>query len=84
MLHEIGGRIIGNCIKQASAQRYARRLIKRVNRNEEGAEVHKQKTRTGLIKVSGLRHKKENQSDPRFAWFMFYRIYRIYIDIKNN
>ena len=37
-LHDVGGPIVGNCIKPSSAQRYDRRLIQRVNRKKEGAE----------------------------------------------
>ena len=38
VLHGVGGKSIGNDIKPASAQRYTRRLIQRVNINEEGSE----------------------------------------------
>ena len=37
VLHYVGRKIIDNGIKPSSAQKYARRLIQRVNRNEEGA-----------------------------------------------
>ena len=37
VLHDVGRKIIDNGIKPSSAQKYARRLIQRVNRNEEGA-----------------------------------------------
>ena len=47
VLHDIGGRIIGNCIKIASEQMYACRLIQCVNRNEEVVEGHKQKREQG-------------------------------------
>ena len=84
VLHEVGGRIIGNGIKLSSAQKYACRLIQRVNRNEEGAEGQKQIKITGMIKVLGLSHRRANQSDPRLTWFMFNRIYCMYSDINNN
>ena len=42
VLHDGGGRIIGNIIKPSSAQRYDRISIQRVNINEEGAEGQKQ------------------------------------------
>ena len=84
VLHEVDGKIIGNEIKPASAQRYAHRLIKRLNINEEGEEGQKLRTRTGLIKVSGLSHKRSKKSDPRLTWFMFHKIYCIYSDIKNK
>ena len=51
VIHEGGVKIITNVIKSESAQRYAHRLIQRVNRNEEGAEVQKQRTRTGPITI---------------------------------
>ena len=54
MLHYIGKRIIGNGIKPSSAQSYFRRLIKRVNGEEEGEEGQKQRTITGMINVLGL------------------------------
>ena len=37
-----------------------------------------------MIKISGLSHKRENQSNPRLAWFMFHKIYRTYSDINNK
>ena len=37
-----------------------------------------------MIKVSGLIHKRENQSDTRLAWFMFQSIYCMYCDINNK
>ena len=49
VLHDLGRQIMVNFSKPSSAQRYARRLIQRVNRNEEGAEVQKRKTRAGMI-----------------------------------
>ena len=41
VLHVIGQLIISNSIKPESAQRHARILIQRVNRNDEGAEGQK-------------------------------------------
>ena len=40
-----------------------------------------QKTRTGMIKVFGLRDKRENLSDTRIYWFVLQKIYHMYIDI---
>ena len=40
--------------------------------------------RTGMIQISGLSHKRINQSDPMIAWWMFHRIYCMYSDIKNK
>ena len=84
MLHDVAGRITSNVIKPASEKRYAHRLIQCANRNQEGAEGNKRRTRTGLIKVLGLIQKRKNQSDPRLAWFMLHKIYRMYSDIKNK
>ena len=40
--------------------------------------------RTGMIKVSGLIHKRIKKSDPWLAWFMLHKIYRMYSDIKKK
>ena len=37
-----------------------------------------------MIKVLVLIYKRENQSDPRLAWFIFHKIYLMYSDIKNK
>ena len=63
---------------------YLCRLIKLVNIYKEGAEGQKRRTRTGMIKVLGLSHKRGKKSDPRLAWFMFHKIYCMYSDIKNK
>ena len=84
VLHDVGVWIVINDIKPLSAQRYACRLIQRVNINKEISEVQKRRTITGMIKVFGLNHKKENKSDPRIGWFMFHNIYRMYSDIKKK
>ena len=39
---------------------------------------------TGMIKFSGLVHKRENKYDPRLAWFMFHKIYLMYSDRNNK
>ena len=36
------------------------------------------KIRAGMIKVLGLIHKSEKQSDTRLDWFMFQNIYNMY------
>ena len=84
VLHAIGGKIVGNCIKPPSSQMYARRLNQRVNINEEGAEGQKQRNRTGMIKVLNISHKRAKQSDPGITWFMLHTIYCIYNDNKNK
>ena len=71
-------------IKSRYALRYARKLIARVNKEEENSEGQKRKTTTGTINVSGLSHKRENKSGPRLAWEIFHNIYHMYSDIKNK
>ena len=41
-------------------------------------------TTTGIIKVSGLSHKRAKQCDPRLAQEIFHKIYHMYSDIKNK
>ena len=53
-----------NPIKTYSALRYARRVIARVNKEEENEEGNNRKKMTVKIKVSVLRQNRENQSDP--------------------
>ena len=84
VLHGVGGRIIGNVIKTESAKMYTCTLIQHININEDGSERQKLRTRTGLIKVLGLIHKRERQSNPMLAWSMFHKIYRMYSDISNK
>ena len=84
MLHGVGRQDANKTITPDSALRYARRVIASGNKEEENAEGQKRKTRTGIIKVSGLSHMKENQCDPRLAWEMFHKICHMYIDIKNK
>ena len=84
MLYDVGRRDANNTITPDSALRYARRVIARVNKEEDNAEGQKKKTRTGIIKVSGLSHKRAKQCDPRLAWVMFHKIHRMYSDINNK
>ena len=84
MLHYVFKIIISNGIQVKSAQRYARRVIKCMDIEEEQAEGKKRKTRTVMIEVSGLIHKKIKQGDPNIALFMFQNIYKVYSDIKNK
>ena len=58
VIHDVGGRIVVNCIKPSPAKMYSRGLIQCVNINEEGAEGKKQITRTGMIKVLGVSQKR--------------------------
>ena len=84
MFHDLGKQIIGNDIKRQSSQMYAHRSIQRINREGEEIEVQKRKLRTGMIKVLGLRHKREKKIDPRLSWLMFHNIYHIYSAINNK
>ena len=68
VLHGVGRRDVTKTITPDSALRYIRRVIAHVNKEEENAEGQKRKTTTGIIKVSGLSHKREKQCDPRLAW----------------
>ena len=67
VLHDLGGQIISNSIKPASAPKYACRLIQRLNRNKEVAEGQKLGTIKGTMKVLGLSHKRAKKSDTRIA-----------------
>ena len=55
-----------------------------VSKKEKNAEGQKRKTMAGKIKVSGLSHKREKQSDPKLARQMFHKIYHMYSDLKNK
>ena len=83
MLHGVGRRDVIKTITPDSTLRYVRRVIARVNKEEDNAEGQKRKTRTGIIKVSGFIHKRAKQCDPRLAWETFHKIYHMYSDIKN-
>ena len=84
VLYGVGRRYASNTITPESALRYARRLIARVNKGEDNEEGQKRKMRTGIIKISGLSHKRGKQCDPRLAWEMFHTIHHMYSDIKNK
>ena len=50
-LHGVGCRDANKTITLESALRHARRVIARVNKEEENSEGQKRKTTTGIIKV---------------------------------
>ena len=81
-LHGVGCRDVAKPITPDSALRYARRVIARVNKEEDNAGGQKRNTITGIIKVLGLIHKRANQCDPRLAWDTFHNIYHMYSNIK--
>ena len=84
VLYGVGCRDANNTITPDYALSYARRVIAPVNKEEDSAEGQKIKTRTGIIKVLSLNHKRAKQCDPRLAWEMFHKIHRMYSDIKNK
>ena len=84
VLYGVGCRDANTTITPDSALRYARRVIARVNKEEDNAEGHKIKTTTGIIEVLGLSHKRDKQCDPRLVWEMFHKIHHMYSDIKNK
>ena len=84
VIYGVGRRDANNTITPESALRHARRVIARVNKEEDNAEGQKMKTRTGIIKVLGLSHKRSKQCGPKLAWDMFHTIHHMYSDIKNK
>ena len=71
-------------IKTYTALRYVHRLIAHVNNGEENTEGQKIKMMKVTMKVSGLIHKREKQSDTKLTWEMFRKIYHMYSDINNK
>ena len=67
VLHDIGKQTIGNETKRDSTRRYARRVIQHVNKEKGKPEEQKRKNKTGMIKVSGIIHKRAKQIYPRLA-----------------
>ena len=55
-----------------------------MTREEEEVGGQKRKTRTDMIKVLGLIHKRENLRDSRIAWFMFHKIYCMFSYINKK
>ena len=84
VIHDAGKQSISNDVQPKYAQRYFHRFIQCVNREKEEIEGYKRKTRTGMIEVLGLIHKREKLRDTRLAWFMFQIIYHMHHDIKNK
>ena len=68
VLYGVGRRDANNTITPESALRYAHRVIASVNKEEDNADGHKRNKRTGIIKVSGLSHKRAKQCGPSLAW----------------
>ena len=74
MLHGVSCQDANKIIKANYALRYERRVIARVNKEEENVEGHKRKMTKGTIKVFRLIQDRETQSYPRLAWDMFHNI----------
>ena len=66
-------------ITPKSSSKYTRSLIKRVNRIEGGHDKQRNKSRTGLVKVSNISNNRARQSDPRLAGLVFHNIAQMYI-----
>ena len=84
VLHGMGPQDSNNTITPPSSLRYARRVIARVNKEEENVEGQQRKRTTGIIQVSVLSHNMAKQCGLRLAWEMFHKIYHMYSDIKNK
>ena len=54
-----------------------RRVIERINKEEENTDLQKRNTTTGTIKISGLSRKRTKESYPRLDWEMFHNIYHM-------
>ena len=66
---------------KASSQ-YTRLVIKQVKNIEDGHDKQRNKSRTGLVKVSSIRNNRARHSDIRLAWLMFHKIAQMYRDIR--
>ena len=84
VIREVDKLRVVNEVKQNSSYRYSHRVIQRVNKEEKKLEGGKRTSKRGMIKVSGLSHKRENISDPRLVWLMFQNINIVYRNTKNK
>ena len=84
VLHGVGCRDTNNIIIPPSTLRYSRRVIVRINKEEENSKGQKRKTMSVIIKVSVLSHKRAKKCYPRLASKMFHKIYHMCSDIKNK
>ena len=70
--------------KEDAMKMHAKRVLRRVNKREPGMENKKKRSKTGMIKVGGLSHKRARQSDPRLQWIMVHRIVKMYREATHN
>ena len=64
--------------------RYFQELIKLITKKEDEHEKQKNKSHTGLVKVSSLRNTQYSQINPRLVWIMFHKISVFYRDLKHQ
>ena len=83
VLHDVLKRRIGNGIQHKSAQRYACKFVRQLNKEEGKVEGKQHKTKTGIVKLTGRRHKRENKIYPMIDRFMLHHIYLVYHYISN-
>ena len=74
VMHGVGRRESNKTIKSRFALRYVCIVITRVYKEEER---QKRNMTTEAIKVSGLIHRREEQSDPELIWDIFHKIYNM-------
>ena len=83
VLHLVGKIRIVDKIKQNSTYKYSHRVLfcKLIRDKIRGV---KNTSNHGMIKVSGIIHKRLKESDPRIAWLMLQTIYLMNGDINNK
>ena len=64
--------------------RYFQEVIKLITKKEDEHENQKNKSHTGLVKVSSLRNTQSSQINPRLVWIMFHKISVVYRDLKHQ
>ena len=64
--------------------KHACKFIEHVNKEEVKPEGQKRTSRRGMIKVSGIIHRRAKKSDTRLNWMMFQNIYLMYRNIKEK
>ena len=73
-----------NGILEKSSMRYFREVIKRVNKKDNDHEDQKNKSQTGLVKVSRLSNTQASHSDTRLECIMLHKISEMYRDLKHQ
>ena len=77
VIHLLGKIRVVNKIKPKSAYKYARRVIGRLNEEEEKPEVQKKSPKNGTMEVSRLSHNREEHINPILDWLMLQYIYNV-------